>query len=208
MNTQDFRKAYNKHSFEHIKAPGARDAAVMIPLVENQDGELSVLFEVRSQKIIQGGEVCFPGGRVEENESPDTTVIREAVEELLIPEDQIHIIAPLFTMNGVGDSFIFSYLAEFQDYKGSYSGDEVGSVFLLPLDELLAMKPRICSAEYVADLPEDFPYELIPGGRNYRWRNRPKNFYFYETRYGVIWGMTAELLYNFLERVRKLEIHN
>ncbi len=196
--------AYAGHGFERIKAPGVRDSAVMIPLIEDADGIVSVLFEIRSPKIIQGGEVCFPGGRVEADESPADTAVREAVEELCIEEEQAEIIAPMFTLNGVGDSFIYSYLAVIRDYNGGFSEDEVGSVFLLPLEELLAMQPRISSAKYIADLPEDFPFELIPGGRNYPWRSRPKNYYFYETKYGVIWGMTAEILYNFLENVRQI----
>ena len=37
--------------------------AVVLPLLE-RDGEMHILFEVRSPGISQGGEVCFPGGRI------------------------------------------------------------------------------------------------------------------------------------------------
>ena len=50
----------------------------------------------------------------------------------------------------------------------------------------------------VVSTPEDFPYELLPGGRNYPWHHIPRKFYFYETDGGVIWGITAQLLYHCL----------
>lgn len=41
------------------------DAAVLLPLVQTEEG-VSVLFEVRSKSLRrQPGEVCFPGGRYE-----------------------------------------------------------------------------------------------------------------------------------------------
>ena len=49
---------------------------------------------------------------------------------------------------------------------------------------------------------EDFPYELIPNGRDYPFRKMARRFYFYETEDGVIWGLTAELLFHFLELLR------
>ena len=45
---------------------------------------------------------------------------------------------------------------------------------------------------------EDFPYEFLPGGREYPWHRIPRRFYFYESEGGVIWGITAELLYHAL----------
>ncbi len=190
------------HKFEPIRTPNSHDAAVLIPLVENKAGESSILFEIRSRNIIQGGEICFPGGRIEPGEDSAVTVVRETCEELCVREEQVKLTAPMFTMTGVGGAYVYSWLGQLTDYSGSFSESEVGEVFALPVRELLDMKPRIVSAEYAANLPEDFPYELIPGGRNYKWRNRARNFYFYETEHGVIWGMTAELLYNVLEKFR------
>ena len=47
---------FRDHKDRRILAPGAIDAAVMIPLVE-KDGKDHVLFELRSSRIEQGGEV-------------------------------------------------------------------------------------------------------------------------------------------------------
>ncbi|MDO4961425.1 MAG: NUDIX domain-containing protein [Eubacteriales bacterium] len=204
LDPEAFEKIYKGHEFERIRSPKAKDASLLIPLVETENGETAVLFEIRSRNIRQGGEVCFPGGRVDKGEAPSDTAVREVTEELSIKKEQIKLICPMFTMNGVGDAFIYVYLGRLLDYTGSFSKSEVGSVFTLTISELLAMEPKVNSASYVIDLPEDFHFELIPGGRDYVWRNRPKNYYFYETPYGVIWGMTGELLYNFIENVRRV----
>ena len=40
-----------------------RNASVLIPLIKFQD-EYHLLFEIRSEGISQGSEVCFPGGTI------------------------------------------------------------------------------------------------------------------------------------------------
>ena len=46
------------------------------------------------------------------------------------------------------------------------------------------------------DIPDDFPFEHIVGGRNYPWSvgKQPELFYFYD-KY-VIWGFTARIVNN------------
>lgn len=202
MDIANIEKLFKSHKFRRLKASKARDAAVMIPLVADTCGRPGILFEIRSQRIIQGGEICFPGGRIEKGENPVETVIREVHEELEIPEENIDIVAPMFIMNGISDSLIYAYLGSIRDYKQSFSEDEVENVFILSIDELIGMEPKKSTAEFVFSMPEDFHYELVPGGRNYPWAKRQKSYYFYETPYGVIWGMTAELLHGFISELK------
>ena len=50
---------------------GKRAFAVLVPLVEREDG-LHVLYEVRALTLRhQPGEVCFPGGHIEAGETPE-----------------------------------------------------------------------------------------------------------------------------------------
>lgn len=202
MNTENITKLLGKHKLERLKSGNSRDAAVLIPLVNDDNGELSVLFEVRNHNIVQGGEICFPGGRIEKNESPEAAVIRETCEELKLTADNINIIAPMFVMNGINDSMLYSYLGSLPDYAYSYSDDEVEEVFTVSIDRLLSMKPKQSTADFVFAAPPDFHYELVPGGKDYHWARRRKQYYFYETEHGVIWGITGEILYNFLEMLR------
>ena len=57
MNLKDIYPILSSTDFT-----GPTGFSVVLPLVE-QDGELCILFEVRSAAISQGGEVCFPGGK-------------------------------------------------------------------------------------------------------------------------------------------------
>lgn len=186
--------------FEEIR-PVRRRNAVLIPLIE-ENGELSILFEVRQSGIRQGGEICFPGGKIEPGESAEDAAVRETAEELLIPRGSIELIAPMHTIAGPGGAQIYSCLGILHDYtvqEGNYSVQEVDHVFTVPLSWFAAHAPRISDGAMVVDTPEDFPYEMLPGGRNYPWRKIPRRFYFYESDGGVIWGITAELLFHCLK---------
>ena len=79
-----------------------RRYAVLCPLVEREDG-LHFLYEVRSRTLSQGGEVCFPGGRMEPGESPEECALRETEEELAIPAREITLLGtPDFISNQAG----------------------------------------------------------------------------------------------------------
>ena len=53
--------------------------AVLCPFVETEEG-LRLLFEVRAPSLRrQGGEVCFPGGRMEPGETPEQCALRETM---------------------------------------------------------------------------------------------------------------------------------
>ena len=195
------REAAAGRTFEEIR-PVRRENAVLIPIVE-EAGDLSILFEVRQEGIRQGGEICFPGGRVEGGETAQSAAVRETAEELLIPADSIEVIAPMHVMQGPGGACISSVLGFLHGYEGSFSGGEVERVFTVPLSWFAENPPRKSKGAMAVETGEDFPYELLPGGRNYPWHKIPRTFYFYEYRGGdgrtfVIWGITAELLYHCL----------
>ncbi len=193
-----------EHRNERIYPAPKRNAAVMIPLVEREHA-LHILFEVRSREIRQGGEICFPGGHIEPGETRAMTAVRETCEELLLEPSQVELLAPMHTMsNGPRGAEISSFVGILHDFTDTRSADEVERIFLIPLESLLSMQPLIYEGKLQTALPEDFPYALIPGGRNYPWSGVSKRYYFYETENGIIWGMTAELLYHFLETVREM----
>ena len=127
--------------------------------------------------------------------------MRETAEELLIPEETIEVIAPMHVMSGPGGAQISSCLGILHDYKGSFSREEVERVFTVPLRWFAGYTPRTSDGAMVVETAKDFPYELLPGGENYPWHKIPRRFYFYESSGGVIWGVTAELLYHCLKEL-------
>ena len=173
-------------------------SAVLLPLVCKDDG-WHILFEKRASTLVrQPGEICFPGGMVEEGESFRETAFRETMEELLIREDQIEIIAALDPVMGPSGASIWPFAAVLRDYEGSFSRDEVEEVFTVPLQWFLDHEPEKHMTELATIPGKDFPYELIPGGENYPWRRKKNAIVFYRTRGGILWGITARMTYDFI----------
>lgn len=205
------RKADSKDMVSHMKClwadrrPGildrkpGMDFAVLVPLIE-KDGEFRILFEVRSPKLkSQPGEVCFPGGAVEDGESRREAAVREAVEELLADKSQIEVLAPLDVLITPSGQMVHPFLAVLRGYEGGFSEDEVERVFTVSLDWFAAHEPEEHIADVVTEPGEDFPFELVPGGRAYRWRKGEYRVLFYRNEEAVIWGMTAKILHSFIQ---------
>ena len=169
-------------------------SAVLVPLLE-RGGATHVLFEVRSGKLAhQPGEICFPGGRMEKGETPRETAKREAVEELLLLEDQIRILGPADIFLSPANVMIYPYLGRLTGYLGSFNEEEVQEVFTVPLSFFLDHGPRQYDLKVKTVPGPDFPYEMIPKGRDYDWREGRYQVNFYEYQGRVIWGMTAKIM--------------
>ncbi|MGI6088862.1 MAG: NUDIX hydrolase [Bilifractor porci] len=181
--------------------PPGKGAAVLIPLLR-VEGEWNILFEVRNPGIAQGGEICFPGGKVEPGEKPSDAAVRETREELLVRTEQIRCVEAQNLVTGPGGRDIYSYSGVLEGYQNTFSEAEVARIFTVPVKELLRQRPETYEAHYEIRLPDDFPYDQIPGGRNYPWAVIPRKLYFYRYLENRIWGLTAELLHAFLENSR------
>ena len=63
------RQTYENHTAGPINK--VHRFAVLVPLVERADGNVEILFETRAVDLdAQPGEICFPGGAMEEGETP------------------------------------------------------------------------------------------------------------------------------------------
>ncbi|MDO4796482.1 MAG: CoA pyrophosphatase [Coriobacteriales bacterium] len=177
--------------------PQSKGAAVVIPLVPGEDG-LAVLLEVRAMTLdVQPGEVCLPGGRIEEGEEPLDAAIRETCEELLVEPHQLEVLAPMGRLEGPGGLPLYVFVATLSGYEGTFSPEEVDRTFCVSLDWLMQHEPTAYRVAYEPRYPNDFPWELVPGGRAYAWRTRPHEVLFYEETDPVIWGVTARVLERF-----------
>ena len=193
MNLEQIKAAVSCHEMEVILPERPRFTAVMIPLIEVL-GQWHVLFQVRSDTVDQPGEVSFPGGHVEPGETAWQAAVRETCEELLVSPEQVEVLAPMHRMADRGRLVIDSFLGVVHDYQGSFLAEEVSRVFIVPLQRLMNRDAEIYEGEAVLRLGDNFPWELIPGGRNYPFIRVPRRFYFFREE-EVIWGITGELLY-------------
>ena len=176
-------------------------SAVCIPLTEGSDGD-RVLFEKRAETLKhQPGDVCFPGGRVENGEKPEEAAVREIMEELLVEREQVEILGPLDIL-AIGFSQVHPYACRLRDYHGCFNSPEVDEVFQVPLAYFLETEPEIHEVRWKVELGPDFPVDKIHGGRDYPWRERIDRICFYEYDGHVIWGMTAKIMYSFVQLLR------
>lgn len=180
-------------------------AAVLVPLVW-EDGQLAVLFEIRSAKLSwQPGEICFPGGRIEKNDdSPIGAAVRETSEELGIGAEQIQILGALPEVISPIGVRLYPAVAYLQDAGYiDVSVDEVAKVFTVPLKFLLETEPIVGKMERCTRPLADFPFALLPGYSE-KWKSRKTyQVLFYQYNQYVIWGLTAQVLHNFLAIYKK-----
>lgn len=178
--------------------------AILIPVVE-YDGEFCVIFEKRAGHLnLQPGEICFPGGAIETgDETKAAAAIRETCEELNLEGDQIEVIAELDVFVSPFSIIVYPYLGYIKDHrKISVNQNEVEYIFYVPVKDILVSEPLKTQITLKMILPEDFPYELIPNGEDYTYRDGhlPQNFYFLNDE--IVWGLTAGILHHFIDLLK------
>lgn len=177
-----------------------RRASIIIPLVEINE-VVHILFEVRAKKLkSQPGDICFPGGKIDDNETPKEAALREMSEELGVKN--IDIINELDTVVRYDGIIIHPYLGIIKDVKEiNINESEVDHVFYIPLDYLIKHMPLEVNNRINVERSKDFPYDLIVDKENYKFREASYRSLFYKYENYIIWGITAEMLKNFLEKL-------
>ncbi|MBK5247084.1 MAG: CoA pyrophosphatase [Peptostreptococcaceae bacterium] len=179
--------------------------SVLVPLVE-KDNQIHVLYEVRSELLLhQPGEVCFPGGAMEEGETEEECAIRETCEELGIKADTIKITGQLDTLYTYSNFVMYSFLGVIpyeELIKGIPNKEEVKEYFLVPLKYLMEKSPYIYKMEVVPDIKSDFPYDIVNFKEGYNWRKGRGEVPIYSYEDKVIWGLTARITKRMVEIIK------
>ena len=179
--------------------------AVLVPFVLDEQGRLSILFEKRAATLRrQAGEICFPGGHTSAHDADEwATAVREACEELGVQPSQLTYVGDLDVLVFVTGLMLYPFAAFLSEPEQMRPNrDEVDTVFTVDLDRLLRAEPDRHELRFHPEMPDDFPFHLIPDGRNYRWRNGTVPELFYEFDNHIIWGMTARILHHVLQFLR------
>jgi 8-oxo-dGTP pyrophosphatase MutT (NUDIX family) len=126
-----------------MEAPeDASQSSVLVLLFPNEENELELVLTLRSDDIDHGGQISFPGGRAEKDESVIETALREAREEIGIEPEQVKTIGYLSELfvahsnNRVAP--VVGFLSERPEFK--INPAEVEEVFAVELDSLLHKK--------------------------------------------------------------------
>lgn len=185
------------------------ETAVLVPLVEDEQGELSVLYTVRAHTLRrQPGEISFPGGHVDPTDASfQAAAVRETMEELGIDSSSIEVLGELDVLMGWSGLIVHPFVAKIASIqKMCPNPGEVAHVFTVPLQWFHEHDPLIYDVSVRPVPDDDFPFELIPGGRNYTWRTTTIPQIFYQCPGRVIWGLTARITHHFLELYREIDL--
>lgn len=182
--------------------------AVLVPFVE-KDGEIHILYEVRAKHLAADpGEICFPGGHMESGERPEECAVRETVEEVGIPAEEIRILSQGKILHGYANYTLYTYIGEisYEAYcRAKPAREEVEEIFLVPLRRFLETAPEIYREVVKARVPEDFPFERIGISKAYKWRNGQWDIPVYDVDGRIIWGLTGRITADIAETLKASE---
>lgn len=179
------------------------NSAVIALVVEKED-EKYFLFEKRAKGVKQGGDISFPGGKIEKDESSLEAALRECKEEIGIDEICVQgKIGTLIIPSGVMVEAFLGTIEENKMEKLELNIDEVEECFIVPVSFFKKTPPRIEKLEvetkpYYYENGEKYEFPAIelklPKMYHSPWKSSPREVYIYVYKDKVIWGLTAEII--------------
>jgi 8-oxo-dGTP pyrophosphatase MutT (NUDIX family) len=161
---------------------GRIDAAVLVPLFVS-DGALHAVFTRRRDDLRRhAGEISFPGGRQDDDESDlRLTALREAEEEIGLPPDAVELIGALQPTPTIATNYaVYPFVGLIEPgHAWKPSASEVAAILELSLDDLRAGYAR---------------QRMLRRGIPFRTD-------VYVVGEDLIWGATARMLTDLLERL-------
>jgi len=161
---------------------GRIDAAVLVPLFVS-DGALHAVFTRRRDDLRRhAGEISFPGGRQDDDESDlRLTALREAEEEIGLPPDAVELIGALQPTPTIATNYaVYPFVGLIEPgHEWKPSATEVAAILELSLDDLRNGYER----QRMLRRGIPFRTDVYVVGDN------------------LIWGATARMLTDLLERI-------
>ena len=177
--------------------------SVTIPLIETEEG-LSMVFEVRAAGLkTQPGDICFPGGRMEEGETALQCALRELKEETGIPPSELRVLGQFDTLHEFSGHTLYTFavsLAPQALQKARLNQEEVAELFTVPLKFFRENTAEIYDIDVVSDV-SDFPYDKTGISPDYKWRKGKNLLPLYRYEDKIIWGITARIVKWFIEQI-------
>lgn len=161
-------------------APDARVSAVLVGLLDSPGGPEVIL--TKRSKLLRSytGEISFPGGRLDADESPREAAIREAHEEINLDPRHVEVIGELSAVTtNFSTTHVVPIVALIKERPSlDVVNDEVERVFTVPLIEFTR---------------EDTYWEEL-------WGAPPDQLqvHFYHLDDETVWGATGRMLHQLL----------
>ena len=161
-----------------------RPAAVLIAITDRPDPGL-ILTIRRDDLRTHAGQVAFPGGRIDEGETPRQAALREADEELGLDPAMVEIVGAADRYRTVTGYEVMPVVGRIPpDLEFTPNPAEVAGWFEVPLDFVLdPINQQRMSAEF---------------------RGRTRHYYQIDWQDRRIWGATAAMLVNLTRRLEAM----
>lgn len=157
-----------------------RNSSVLVPLT-TWGTELELILTLRTAGIKHGGQLSFPGGGKEGNETFEQTALRESREEIGITEEDVSIVgnlSPLYVNHSNNlVTPVVGFIYKEQQFR--LNPNEVDEVFTIPISELLSDKNK----------------------NTEEWKLRDTNYVvpFWNIHKVPLWGATAMMISELME---------
>lgn len=174
-------------------------SAVMI-LVAKINGEDHLILEKRAKNLrSQPGDISFPGGRIEEGETPQEAAVRETCEEIGLKDIDLDVLGPMDFFISPFNSIMYPFVARAKTNEFAINPEEVERLIIVPIKYLIENAPTVHYVKLSSAPDDDFPYDLITNGKKYDFSHSqfPQLFWIYQGE--TIWGFTARIIKEFLD---------
>lgn len=168
---------------QHVEGLSLKDAAVLIPVVDDEDGAKIILTQRTTGLRKHSGQIAFPGGAIDpEDGGPEAAALREAEEEIGLDRHFVEPVGRLPDYFAASGFRITPVLAVVQrGFELTLNPTEVEHAFEVPLSFLMD------------------PANHSQGSRE--WQGVIRHFYVMPYRDWHIWGITAGILRTLYERL-------
>ncbi|HET6923913.1 MAG TPA: CoA pyrophosphatase [Anaeromyxobacteraceae bacterium] len=189
-----------------LSLDGFAHAAVLVPLLRRAGGP-TLLFTRRTEGLKNHrGEIAFPGGRCEAGEDARAAALREAREEVTLEPRQVEVAGELDDRPVISRFMVTPVVGLVAEPPQVFGRDEreVHEVFEVPLGRFLA--PGVQRFEWwnASRLPPGLPLRPLADLRSDEVdpeTGRYKVYFFDVAPDRVVWGLTARLVRDLLERL-------
>ncbi|HEY5093854.1 MAG TPA: CoA pyrophosphatase [Candidatus Eremiobacteraceae bacterium] len=168
------------HTGGYRPAP-VRRAAVLVSIVGGEESPQLLLFERTLEVADHKGEICFPGGSIEQSDvDPVSAALREAKEELGIDPADVTVLGCLDDVHAVNSNYVITPVVGHIETMPALVPDstEVARPIVISVADLSAPGAWTLERIKIAGVIREFEAHRIDGG--------------------LIWGATARILRSFL----------
>jgi 8-oxo-dGTP pyrophosphatase MutT (NUDIX family) len=166
-----------------VERQGAREAAVLVPIVDRPEGAGMILTTRAGHLRKHSGQIAFPGGSVDPGDaSPEAAALRESLEEIALAPEHVETIGRLpryLTTTGFRITPVLGLVRPGFTLKPN--PDEVADVFEVPLGFLMDAANHARESQV--------------------WQGRERSYYIMPFENRHIWGVTAGIIRTLYERL-------